>query len=481
VGQGNRGMAEGDTAEIIELRRKVSVLEHDVQHLVSHDQLTGLLIRSAFLKRVEQHLIATRNGSQQAAIIEIGIRGIPRITGALGRHVGDYVISALAARLSALLESDRLICRLDYWSFAVFVPQIGDALAALTCAKQLITALAEPIDWVERTLTLDAAAGVALAGKQEADAATLLHRSGLALKAATEKGGPGYAFFNPAFEQAAKRKQDVQAALQEAIEKKYFSLAFQPYFLSATGELAGFEALLRLSHPVMGFISPMEFIPVAEESGAIHKIGAWALAEACRVASQWPPNLLVSVNFSPEQFMGGQLMTDVHNALELFSFPAYRLEVEITESTMLGDTEMIMSQLGSLRELGCQIVLDDFGTGYSSLSYLWKFPFSKLKIDKSFVQAMDSKPQVKGMLRTILDLARNLGLKVTAEGIETTEQAEMLRSNRCDYIQGYLSGRPVPEADVAAVIMTRFAASLKNLKGEVPGAAAAAASVRFEF
>ena len=179
--------------------------------------------------------------------------------------------------------------------------------------------------------------------------------------------------------------------------------------------------------------------------------------------------------------MGGQLMTDVHNALELFSFPAYRLEVEITESTMLGDTEMIMSQLGSLRELGCQIVLDDFGTGYSSLSYLWKFPFSKLKIDKSFVQAMDSKPQVKGMLRTILDLARNLGLKVTAEGIETTEQAEMLRSNRCDYIQGYLSGRPVPEADVAAVIMTRFAASLKNLKGEVPGAAAAAASVRFEF
>lgn len=480
MGQGNGDMPEGDTEEVTELRRKVSVLEHDVQHLVSHDQLTGLLIRSAFLKRVEQHLADARNSGQQSAIIEIGIRGIPRITGALGRHVGDYVISAMAARLSSIVESDRLLCRLDYWSFAVFVPHVGDALAALTSARHLITVLGEPIDWVERTLTLDAGAGVALAGKLESDAATLLHRAGLALKAASEKGGSSYAFFNPALEQAAKRKQDVQAALQDAVEKHYFSLVFQPYFSSATGELAGFEALLRLTHPTLGFISPVEFIPVAEETGLIHKIGAWALAEACRVASHWPSNLQVSVNFSPEQFMGGQLMTDVHNALELYSFPAYRLEVEITESTMLGDTDVVMSQLGALRELGCQIVLDDFGTGYSSLSYLWKFPFSKLKIDRSFVQAMDTKPQVKAMLRAILDLARNLGLKVTAEGIETTEQAGMLRDYRCDFIQGYLCGKPMPEADLASVILSRFAESLKDLKGDAAGGTNAA-SVRFEF
>ena len=203
------------------------------------------------------------------------------------------------------------------------------------------------------------------------------------------------------------------------------------------------------------------------------------LAEACRVAANWPQHLLVSINFSPEQFLSGQLLSDVHNALELSSFPAYRLEVEITESTMLGDTEMVMSQLTALRELGCQIVMDDFGTGYSSLSYLWKFPFSKLKIDKSFVQAMDSKPQVRGMLRTILDLARNLGLKVTAEGIETVEQAEMLRSHHCDFIQGYLCGRPVPESEVAPIILTPFAASLKNLApvNEV----LPSASQRFEF
>jgi diguanylate cyclase (GGDEF)-like protein len=479
MGRGRSDMTEPTGKDIADLQRKIAMLEQDVQHLVSHDQLTGLLIRSAFLKRVEKVLSEQRDNGPQCAIIEIGVRGIPRITGALGRHVGDYVISALAARLSSAIPSECLLCRLDYWSFAVFLPHINDALEALITAKKLIELMNQQIDWVERALTIEAAAGVALANKTDVDAGLFLHRAGLAFKAATEKGGPGYAFFNPALEQAARRKQDVQTAIQEALEKQYFTLAFQPYFHAMSGELAGMEALMRLKHPTMGAISPAEFIPVAEESGAIHKIGAWVLAEACRIASNWPQHILVSINFSPEQFLSGQLLSDVHNALELSSFPAYRLEVEITESTMLSDTEMVMSQLTALRELGCQIVMDDFGTGYSSLSYLWKFPFSKLKIDKSFVQAMDSKPLVKGMLRTILDLARNLGLKVTAEGIETPEQAEVLRNHHCDFIQGYLCGRPVPEAEVAAIVMSRFAASLRNLKPavDVPPPAAQ----RFEF
>ncbi|MBK8771163.1 MAG: GGDEF domain-containing protein [Rhizobiales bacterium] len=474
-------MAEVSEKDLAELRRKISVLEQDVQHLVSHDQLTGLLIRSAFLKRVEHFLAEAKSAPlpQQCAVIEIGVRGIPRITGALGRHVGDYVISALAARLSNAIPSDCLICRLDYWSFAIFLPRITEALEALVTAKRLIELLDEPIDWVERTLTIEAAAGVALAGKLDADSIMLLHRAGVAYKAATESGGPGYAFFNPALEQAVKRRQDVQMALNEALENGYFSLAFQPYFQTSGGELAGMEALIRLNHPTLGFVSPAEFIPVAEETGMIQKIGAWVLVEACRVASHWPPHLLVSINFSPEQFLSGHLLSDVHNALELSSFPAYRMEVEITESTMLSDTEIVMSQLSALREMGCHIVMDDFGTGYSSLSYLWKFPFSKLKIDRSFIQAMETRPQVRGLLRTILDLSRNLGLKVTAEGIETVEQAELLRSQRCDFIQGYLCGKPVPESEVAAVIMTRFAASLKNMKS--PEEDIPPAPMRFEF
>jgi len=239
------------------------------------------------------------------------------------------------------------------------------------------------------------------------------------------------------------------------------TLHFQPIFRASTGELVSFEALMRMSHPELGVISPGEFIPVAEESGLIGRLGAWALAEACRVAASWPPHITVSVNISPDQFYSGTLLTDVHNALELSSFPAYRLEVEITESTMLKDSDIVMSQLASLRDLGCAIVLDDFGTGYSSLSYLWKFPFSKLKIDRSFVHALDTVPLMKGMLKSIIDLSRNLGLKITAEGIETDAHVMALCEYKCDFLQGYLTGRPATETDISSIILKNFAESLK--------------------
>jgi EAL domain-containing protein (putative c-di-GMP-specific phosphodiesterase class I) len=219
---------------------------------------------------------------------------------------------------------------------------------------------------------------------------------------------------------------------------------------------------MRFEHPELGNISPAEFIPVAEETGAINKIGAWALVQACKTAINWPSHMTVAVNISPEQFYSGSLLSDVHHALELSSFPAYRLEVEVTESTLLKDSETVVAQLNSLREMGCTIVMDDFGTGYSSLSYLWKFPFSKLKIDRSFIQALGSTPMVKGMLKAIVDLSRNIGLKVTAEGIETVEQAELVKSFGCDLVQGYLCGRPVPESEVAAVIIRNFSDQLKK-------------------
>ncbi|MCA0432818.1 MAG: bifunctional diguanylate cyclase/phosphodiesterase [Proteobacteria bacterium] len=472
------------TQEIEELKRRNQQLGLDVERLLTQDQLTGLMVRSAFIGHVDRWLGTLKGKGVQSALIEIGIKGMPRLNALMGRDVGDYVISALASRLNQLVDGDRICCRLDHWSFAVFVPRVADALEALTIAKRTILALGEPVEWVDRKIPVEVAAGVALAGTTERDAQTLLIQAGMALRSTAEKGGPGYSFFNPALEKAAKRKQDVQTALQEALDHQYFELHFQPYFQVTTGELQGFEALIRLRHPQLGSVSPGEFIPVAEETGLITRIGAWALVEACRTAANWPPHLLVSVNFSPEQFMSGNLLTDVHNALEVTSFPPTRLEVEITESTMLGDTDVVLSQLTALREMGCAIVMDDFGTGYSSLSYLWKFPFSKLKIDRSFIQAMDSRPQVKGMLKSIIDLAKNLGLKVTAEGIETQKQAELLKFQRCDYIQGYLCGRPVPASELAAIIMTKFAETLRNVPEPVeePQAKAASASdLRFEF
>ena len=443
------------------MQTRIMQLERDIAHLIRHDQLTGLMNRASFVHDVDLIIKNSNLEANKGAMIEINIKGLPRITGSLGRHVGDYAVSALAARLNLWRAPDSLCCRLDYWSFAVFIPKISEPLEALTAAKRIIETLGQSIDWVDRKLTLEVSAGVALTSNEERDGASLLQNAGLALKMALDRPGAGYGFYNPAMAQAAKRRADVLNALHDAIEHQYMHLNFQPFFKSSTGDLIGFEALMRLTHPEMGVISPGEFIPVAEESGLINRLGAWALAEACRVAADWPSHLTVAVNISPEQFYSGTLLTDVHNALELSSFPAYRLEAEVTESTMLKDTEMVLQQLTTLRDMGSAIVLDDFGTGYSSLSYLWKFPFSKLKIDRSFVQALETTPMVRGMLQSIIGLSRNLGLKITAEGIETQGHVEALREFNCDYVQGYLTGRPATAGDVPGIILKNFAEQLR--------------------
>jgi diguanylate cyclase (GGDEF)-like protein len=465
-------MHEDPTTELEKLRKHNARLEEDVERLITIDQLTGLYNRNSFSKRVDDHLAAIKSTNGRAAMLEIGISGLPRIAGALGRHASDYVISALAARLNLTSHPTAFCCRLDYRSFAVFIPTVNDPLEALTTAKSLINKLSEPIDWIDRKLSVTVGAGVALSSAQESDAATLMQNASLALRAATGKGGPGYSFFNPTLAQSVRRRSDVQVAIQEGLEQQYFSLAYQPFFDAKSGELAGFEALLRLTHPILGLIFPGEFIPVAEESGLISKLGAWALAEACRSAASWPSHLMVAVNVSPEQFSDGSLLTDVHNALELSSLPAYRLEIEVTESAMLSDGDVILSQVQALRDLGISIVLDDFGTGYSSLSHLWKFPFSKMKIDRAFITALESESRVRGMIASIMDLSRNLNLKVTAEGIENETQAQIMRQMECTYLQGYLCGKPVQAEDVAAIILKRFAESLRTSAAEATAAKA---------
>jgi predicted signal transduction protein with EAL and GGDEF domain len=449
------------TDELERLKADKRKLEKDVEHLRLHDALTGLLNRNAFLARVHDWITEHKEKLPCGVMIELGFKGVPRISGALGRHAADYALSSLAARINQFHNEEQQIGRIDYWNFAVFLPCVNDPLVALTKAKNFIDLLSEPIDWIDRKLKLEVFAGVALCNHDTPDASVLLEYAGLALKQASERGGAGYSFFNPKLAQAARRKQDVQSIVLEGIENNWFKLHYQPIFNSYTAELASFEAIMRLEHPEHGSISPVEFIPVAEENGVITKLGAWAMVEACRVAVNWPPHVTVAVNISPEQFYSGTLLTDVHHALMLSSFPAYRLELEVTESTMLKDSEVVLQQLNALRELGCSINLDDFGTGYSSLSYLWKFPFSKLKIDRSFVQAADNNPTVRGMLRSIIDLSRNVGLKTTAEGIETHAQADIMRAHGCDFLQGYLTGRPQSVENIAAVIMRNFADQLR--------------------
>ena len=451
-------------ATAAEMQDRISKLETDIEWLSRRDQLTGLFNRVAFLAEVDNHLLSKNGPNRGGAMVEIVVRGVPRISGTLGRHVADYVISSLAARLNRMLLPTNTTARIDHNHFAILLHDINDPLEALTLAKEILANLSQSVDWLDRHLNVELAAGVALATDNEGDGANFLHNAELALKSATTRGGPAYAFFNPALAQGAKRRNDVLLALQSCIEKNQLSLSYQPVFDSKTRQLAGFEALLRFYTPELGSVPPGEFIPVAEEAGLIDRIGTWALAEACNAASAWPSNLIVAVNISPEQFYSGSLVTVVHNALEMASFPAYRLELEITEGVFLKDSDAVLSQLSTLREMGCSIALDDFGIGYSSLSYLWKFPFSKLKIDRAFVSALDSTVVAKGVLQSIIGLAENLGLKITAEGIETEAQAKALTDLGANYLQGFHLGYPTKVADLPGLMM-------KAVSGRFPEAA----------
>ena len=441
-----------------QLQERVRRLEADIERLSTHDGLTGLFTRTAFLNEIDKRICRTDTAASKkgGTLIEVLIRNIPRITGTLGRHVGDYVISSLAARLNLMQLPDNVTGRLSQDQFGILLPTTDDPLSAMTVAKDILKSLQVPVDWLDRTLVVDIAAGVALSADCDGDASTLLHNAELAVKNATQRGGAGYAFYNPGLAKSARRRADVLQAMHLGIDQGHMQMYFQPVFEAGQSKLVGFEALMRMKTPELGSVSPVEFIPIAEESGLIARLGAWALIEACRVASNWPSHLTVAVNISPEQFYAGTVTTDVHHALQLSSLPANRLELEVTESSVLKDSESVQVQLIALQELGCGIALDDFGTGYSSLSYLWKFPFSKLKIDRAFVAAMDKTPVARGILESILSVAKHVGLKVTAEGIETPEQQAALVGLGAHFLQGFHFGQPLSEAELPSFFLSQI-------------------------
>ena len=446
---------------------EVAILKQQIARLTSHDQDTGLLNHEALFSQINVEIAGDPHAC--AAFIEIRLKGLARIGEIYGRKAIGSVIRQLAERLKRADMINPLIGRIDHKSFGIFLKPIADPIVALQTAKQLVALCTRPMPWGQLNLSVEAIAGVALTSDTDRDAATLLHHASLALRTSAEVGSPGYSFYNPDDEPIAKRHNNLISIVTQALAQQQFELVYQPFFDFQTGSLAGFEALMRLKHADFGPSPPSEFIPIAEEIGLISQLGAWCIEEACRTASTWPSNLVIAVNFSAAQFLTGTLIKEVNVALQNAQFPAYRLEVEITEGTLITDQELVMSQLNALRDMGCSIALDDFGTGYSSLSYLWRFPFSKLKIDRSFIHALDTTPKAPGILKSIIDLSRNLGLTVTAEGIETVEQMVTLRNLKCDYLQGYLCGKPTAKANLAAIILKNFSEMLAHKNESHPG------------
>jgi diguanylate cyclase (GGDEF)-like protein len=434
--------------------RQKARADERIRYMAHHDALTGLLNRGTFVERLEDALTAAEGNGEQIAIHYVDLDHFKDVNDTLGHDVGDEIMRMAAQRLKAQAGDDDLVARLGGDEFVVAQRHVAGRDAAEALGGRILAALSQPVLVHGHDLAPAASIGIALAPRDGGNALALLKSADLALYAAKAAGRKSLRTFTPGMDDELKARLRIEALIREAVASDGFEIFFQPIVRSDNGRLTGFEALLRLRDEAGGLISPAEFIPVAEEMRLISKIGAWVLRQGCAIAAAWPDHLSVSINLSPLQFGEGDLCAVVEAALAESGLDARRLELEITEGLLLNNTDAVIEQLRALKGLGVAIAMDAFGTGYSSLSYLWRFPFDKIKIDRSFMQAFEARDaHVSNILRTIIALGHSLRMRVTAEGVETAKQAEHLRGLACDYIQGFHYGRPVPVTDVAALIL----------------------------
>ena len=347
----------------------------------------------------------------------------------------------------------------------------GGAGNAEALARRIVDAVKAPLWMAGHDTRLSVCVGVALAPGHGLEAARLIKSSELALTKAKAEGPGRTRMFSPELDTELYGRLKLEQAIFRATENDGFILYFQPLFGAADGRINGFEALLRLPDGNGTFIPPTEFIPVAEKMGLIGRIGAWVLEKACATAMTWPEGFTVAVNLSAAQFASGDIVDHVAGALKSSGLRPQRLELEITESLLMEDTNTVLGQLAELKRQGSAIVMDDFGTGYSSLGYLWRFPFDKIKIDRSFLRAFDSDDVAAAkIIRTIVALGRALNVRINAEGVETESHAEFVRGLDCDELQGFLFGVPMPASELPAVILNNFSQRLstsRTAKAEV--------------
>ena len=383
----------------------------------------------------------------------------------LGQATGDTVLREVAERLLGAAGGDNFVGRLGGDEFAV-CQKTDSASVAHRFAEHLVRALAKPCAIDGNEITIGGSIGFARYPENGSETAVLLQAAAIALSRA-KKNGRGCALgYHESMEREHVERHAVEKRLRQALAAGGFELHYQPLFRTGDQKLRGFEALLRLRDENGKPIPPSVFIPVAEEIGLICRIGDWALAEACRFAATWPDELTVAVNLSPVQFERGDLVMKARAALKESGLAANRLELEITESLLITNPQSVLAQLHQLRALGIRIALDDFGTGYSSLSYLWQFPFDKLKIDRAFMNGIDTRgSKSREILKTVVSLGRILDLAVTAEGVETKEQLAALEELKCDLTQGFLLGRPMPAEDLAAFVVKAMAPAAGKRRG----------------
>jgi diguanylate cyclase (GGDEF)-like protein len=426
--------------------------QEQIHHMARHDGLTNLPNRTLFRERLERALHLAKRGDQ-LAVFCLDLDHFKEINDSLGHPVGDALLKEVARRLSECITEDDTVARLGGDEFAVVqFCRDCDPTTASALASRFVERIAEPYDVAGHQLVIGVSVGVSLAPDDGDHPDALLKNADLALYRAKADGRGTYRFFEAGMDARAQARRMLELDLRAALRRQEFEVHYQPIVDIAGERTVAFEALVRWNHPERGRIAPNHFIPLAEETGLIVQLGEWVLRRACAEAAGWSDPVMVAVNLSPVQFKNPNLTAMVMAALQASSLPASRLELEITESVLLQNSEATLETLHELRAQGVRISLDDFGTGYSSLSYLRSFPFDKIKIDRSFVQELASRDDSMAIVRAVTGLGRSLGIVTTAEGVETEEQLDLLRREGCTQAQGYLFSPPRPAAEVEGML-----------------------------
>jgi diguanylate cyclase (GGDEF)-like protein len=434
-----------------ELLRFTSELERRVEERtleLRQDSLTGIANRLALSEKFKEGLARLHQLQEPFTVFLLDIDGFKHINDTLGHAAGDLLLKELAQRLSASLSATDFVARLGGDEFAIIQSgEIDQREGAIALALKVLKVAGQPLQLAGRDITIGTSIGIALAPADGTDASVLLKRADLALYRVKAQGRNNFCFFDVDMSQASDERLQMLSDMREALIRNEFEVYYQPVFDAKTCRVCAVEALVRWRHPAQGLISPDRFIPLAEETGLMEPLGQWVLEQACRDATAWPGHVKIAVNLSTVQLTSALFDVILHALLESGLRPE-RLELEITESVLMKNVERNGAIFRRLKNIGVSIVLDDFGMGYSSLSYLTMLPFEKIKIDKSFTQGLANNIGCKASVASVLTLARHLDMVVTAEGVETKQQFQLLRAAGVHQVQGYFFARPSPVSEL---------------------------------
>ena len=444
----------GVGADVTEAREA----QQRIRHLARHDALTGLPNRLMLQERLQEALLRLKRSGNAFALLCLDLDFFKAANDTMGHAGGDSVLIEVASRVASLLGEHDSFARIGGDEFAVLLTNDVTPEIASSVAQGIVKVLSQPFGYSGMSVVIGASVGIAMAPSDGEQADTLLKNADLALYRTKENGRGAYHFFEAEMDAEARTRRQLEIDLRRALAHNEFRLHYQPIIDISSGRITGCEALLRWEHPLRGLLAPAEFIALAEETGLIIGMGEWVVHQACREAATWPRDMRIAVNLSAVQFRSPGLVSAISRALRESGLSAARLEVEVTESVLISESATARAILDTLRLIGVRIALDDFGTGYSSLSYLREMPFDKIKIDRSFIGDLMTRPDCAAIVHALIGLAGSLNMSITAEGVETDEQLAHLREKGCGEAQGFLIGRPVPAEGLVALMAGQYAA-----------------------